>query len=89
MSVAAALVRIVIIAKAPRPGYAKTRLIPALGAQGAAALAQRMLRHAVSIALDAGVGPVELCAAPNRQDPAWAALALPVMVGMAPTATAA
>ena len=77
MSVAAAPVRIVIIAKAPRPGYAKTRLIPALGAQGAAALAQRMLRHAVSIALDAGVGPVELCAAPNRHDPAWAALALP------------
>lgn len=77
MSVAAAPVRIVIIAKAPRPGYAKTRLIPALGAQGAAALAQKMLRHAVSIALDAGVGPVELCAAPNRHDPAWAALALP------------
>ena len=77
MSAGAAPVRIVIIAKAPRPGYAKTRLIPALGAQGAAALAQLMLRHAVSIALQAGVGPVELCAAPNRHDPAWAALALP------------
>lgn len=77
MSAAAAPVRIVIIAKAPRPGYAKTRLIPALGAQGAAALAQQMLRHAVHIALQAGVGPVELCAAPNQHDPAWAALALP------------
>ncbi|NMM37718.1 MAG: glycosyltransferase, partial [Glaciimonas sp.] len=28
--------RIVIFAKAPLPGFAKTRLIPALGAQGAA-----------------------------------------------------
>ena len=77
MSVTAAPVRIVIIAKAPRPGYAKTRLIPALGAQGAAALAQKMLRHAVSIALNARVGPVELCAAPDKEDPAWATLALP------------
>jgi rSAM/selenodomain-associated transferase 1 len=70
-------VRIVIIAKAPRPGYAKTRLIPALGARGAAALAQQMLRHAVHIALQAGEGPVELCAAPDRDDPAWTGLALP------------
>jgi rSAM/selenodomain-associated transferase 1 len=70
-------VRIVIIAKTPRPGYAKTRLIPALGAQGAATLAQQMLHHAVHIALQADVGPVELCAAPTQHDPAWAALALP------------
>ena len=28
--------RIVVFAKAPRPGQAKTRLIPALGADGAA-----------------------------------------------------
>jgi rSAM/selenodomain-associated transferase 1 len=77
MSAMAPPVRIVIIAKAPQPGYAKTRLIPALGAQGAAALAQQMLCHAVHIALQAGVGTVELCAAPDRDDPAWAALALP------------
>jgi rSAM/selenodomain-associated transferase 1 len=77
MSAMAPPVRIVIIAKAPRPGYAKTRLIPALGAQGAAALAQQMLCYAVHIALQAGVGTVELCAAPDRDDPAWAALALP------------
>src|ERR1700730_19348431 len=31
--------RIIIFAKAPQPGLAKTRLIPALGAEGAAALA--------------------------------------------------
>ena len=33
--------RIIVFAKAPRPGLAKTRLIPALGAAGAAALAAR------------------------------------------------
>ena len=77
MSAMAPPVRIVIIAKAPRPGYAKTRLIPALGAQGAARLAQQMLRHAVHVALQAGLGPVELCAAPDRHDPAWATLTLP------------
>ena len=37
-------VRIVIMAKAPVAGFAKTRLIPALGAEGAARLAQKMLR---------------------------------------------
>lgn len=69
--------RIVIIAKAPIPGYCKTRLIPALGAQGAAALASRLLLRTVQTALAADVGPVELCAAPSRHEAAWAALDLP------------
>ena len=59
--------RIVIFAKAPRAGYAKTRLIPALGADGAARLARRMLTHMVNQALDAGVGPTELCMTPGRR----------------------
>ncbi len=42
---------VIVFAKAPVAGFAKTRLIPALGAQGAAELAQRMLRHAVQQAL--------------------------------------
>jgi uncharacterized protein len=64
-------VRIVIFAKAPQPGFAKTRLIPALGAQGAADLARRMLTHTLSKALAAKVGPVELCVTPSAADPAW------------------
>ena len=64
-------VRIVIFAKAPVPGLAKTRLIPALGAQGAADLAQRMLDHTVAQALAAEVGPVELCVTPSPDDAAW------------------
>jgi rSAM/selenodomain-associated transferase 1 len=69
-------VRIVIFAKAPLPGFAKTRLIPALGAQGAAALARRMLAHALNEASAARVGPVELCVTPSAADPAWQTLAV-------------
>jgi len=71
------LVRTVIIAKAPVAGFAKTRLIPALGAQGAAKLAQRMLLHTVATALAAEVGPVELCVTPDPSDPIWHHLDLP------------
>ncbi|MGQ0560096.1 MAG: TIGR04282 family arsenosugar biosynthesis glycosyltransferase [Sphingosinicella sp.] len=63
--------RIVIFAKAPVPGRVKTRLIPALGAEGAAALAAQMLARTIAEALLAGVGPVELCGDPEPSDPAW------------------
>ena len=56
-----AKIRIVIFAKLPAAGFAKTRLIPALGAEGAARLAQQMLHHTVREALAAAVGTVELC----------------------------
>ena len=55
-------VRILIFAKAPAPGRVKTRLIPALGAEGAARLAGRLLSHALKQALAADLGPVEICA---------------------------
>jgi rSAM/selenodomain-associated transferase 1 len=58
-------------------GFAKTRLIPALGAQGAAGLAQNMLRHTVHAALAARLGAVEICATPDATDSAWQNLALP------------
>ncbi len=67
-------VPIVVMAKAPVAGQAKTRLIPALGADGAAALAQRMLVHAVGQALSARCGPVEVCAAPDAAHAAFADL---------------
>ncbi len=72
--------RLVVFAKAPQPGRAKTRLIPALGAEGAAALAQRMLAHALQQALQAGAGPVELCMSPPPGDPAWEKIAIPAAV---------
>lgn len=56
---------VIVFARAPRPGEAKTRLTPALGAVGAAALAERMLVHAVAQAAGAGAQAVELCVTPD------------------------
>lgn len=69
--------RIVVFAKAPQPGSVKTRLIPALGAQGAAELALRMLRHTLAQALAANVGTVELCMSPAPGEPAWSGVEIP------------
>lgn len=64
---------IVVLAKAPLPGFAKTRLIPALGADGAARLAKWLLDRALHAALASGLGPVELSAAPDASHAAIAA----------------
>jgi len=64
-------VRIIIFAKAPVAGMVKTRLIPALGAQGAARLAQSMLGATVAHATGAELATPELCVTPNCGDPAW------------------
>ncbi|MDE3012215.1 MAG: TIGR04282 family arsenosugar biosynthesis glycosyltransferase [Pseudomonadota bacterium] len=69
--------RIIIFAKAPVAGQVKTRLIPALGAERAAALARRMFQHTVDVAVAAAIGPVEVCAAPDRSDPAWHGVEVP------------
>ena len=69
--------RIVVFAKAPQPGRVKTRLIPALGAEGAAALAARMLARTLVAAAEAAPGAVELCASPAPEDPAWRGVAVP------------
>ena len=68
-------VAVVVFAKAPVAGLAKTRLAPALGAEGAAALAERMLDHAVGQAIAAALGPVQVCAAPDAAHPAFRRLA--------------
>lgn len=51
---------IAILARAPVAGKVKTRLIPALGAVGAAALQDWLLRHTLATVQAAGVGPVTL-----------------------------
>jgi rSAM/selenodomain-associated transferase 1 len=70
-------VRIIIFAKAPVAGFAKTRLIPALGAEGAAALARRMLQTALSSAINAGASAVELCVTPDIETASWKSIDLP------------
>jgi rSAM/selenodomain-associated transferase 1 len=67
-------VHIIVFAKAPVAGLAKTRLIPALGATGAARLAALMLKHAVEQALVSEVGTVEVCVTPAPEDPLWSGL---------------
>lgn len=67
-----AALALVVMAKAPVPGLAKTRLVPALGAAGAARLAERFLAHTLHEALAAGLGPVVLSCAPAARHPAFA-----------------
>lgn len=61
--------RLLIFAKAPRPGTVKTRLVPLLGEHGAAALQARLIEHALSVARTAAIGPIELHCAPDCGDP--------------------
>lgn len=70
--------RIIIFAKAPIPGRVKTRLIPALGAAGAASLARYMLLRTLDTALAAAIGQVELCMTPRSDNLAWGGFFLPL-----------
>jgi rSAM/selenodomain-associated transferase 1 len=68
-SAADTVCRVMVFARAPTPGEAKTRLIPALGEAGAAALHRRLVMHSLRAATDAQLGPVELWCAPDAGDP--------------------
>ncbi|MGH8630835.1 MAG: TIGR04282 family arsenosugar biosynthesis glycosyltransferase [Burkholderiales bacterium] len=57
--------RILVFAKAPVPGQAKTRLISRLGAQGAARLQAWLIKRTLATATAAQLGPVELWCAPD------------------------
>lgn len=76
--------RIIVFAKAPVPGSVKTRLVPALGQEGASRLAERMLGATLDMAVSAGVGAVELRMEPGPDDPAWQAISLPSGIVPAP-----
>jgi hypothetical protein len=69
--------RLIVFAKAPLPGLAKTRLIPALGAEGAAQLAGKMLRHTLDQCARARLGSVELCVTPDCGHDFWKDFSLP------------
>ncbi|MEO6031939.1 MAG: TIGR04282 family arsenosugar biosynthesis glycosyltransferase [Burkholderiaceae bacterium] len=60
-------VQVAIMAKAPIPGLAKTRLIPALGASGAARLQRRLTRLALACARDAQLGAVTIWCVPDSR----------------------
>jgi rSAM/selenodomain-associated transferase 1 len=60
-------VQVAVLAKAPIAGLAKTRLIQALGPQGAARLQRQLTRCAVHTAQAATLGPVTLWCTPDTQ----------------------
>jgi rSAM/selenodomain-associated transferase 1 len=64
-----------VLAKAPVPGFAKTRLIPAIGADAAAMLQERLTEKTVQTALAARLGPVTLWCAPEVTHASFRALA--------------
>jgi len=66
---------LIIFAKAPLPGQVKTRLIPALGPEGACALYQKLLRHTLAQTRD-WPGERLLYCAPDTQDSLLQTLAL-------------
>jgi rSAM/selenodomain-associated transferase 1 len=61
--------RVLVFAKAPQPGAVKTRLIPVLGAPGAAELHARLVEHTLATACAACAGALELHCAPDAADP--------------------
>ena len=68
---------LIIFAKAPLRGFAKTRLIPALGEAGAEQVARGLVEHAVASSCAANFSHVELCVSPSVQHEVWATLNLP------------
>lgn len=59
---------ILVFARAPVAGRAKTRLIPLLGADGAARAQARLLRHSLAVAAAAAPGSLQLWCAPDTTD---------------------
>jgi uncharacterized protein len=76
-------VALAILAKAPVPGSVKTRLIPALGAEGAAALHARLIERTVETACAAAIGPVTLWVTPEGPHPCFTALASSFPIALA------
>lgn len=56
---------VAIFARAPIAGQCKTRLIPRLGAEGAAKLQQAFISRAIETAIAAAIGSVELWCSPD------------------------
>ena len=82
----ASAVAVAILAKAPVPGRAKTRLIPAIGAHAAAVLQERLTERAVETACAADVGPVTLWCSPTVDQASFQELAwrFPVVLKQQP-----
>jgi uncharacterized protein len=79
-------VAVAILAKAPVPGTAKTRLIPSIGAHAAAVLQERLTERTVETATTADIGPLTLWCTPDLAHASFQDLAarLPVVLKQQP-----
>jgi len=77
-------VSIAILAKAPIPGLAKTRLIPTIGAHAAAVLQERLTERSLATAFAADIGPVTLWCAPNATHDSFVKLVARLRVTIRP-----
>jgi len=79
-------VAVAILAKAPVPGLAKTRLIPAIGAHAATVLQERLTERAVETAAAADIGPLTLWCTPDLTHASFQDLAarLPIVLKQQP-----
>ena len=73
-----------ILAKAPIPGFSKTRLIPLLGEAGAASLQARFIERTFQIARLAATGPITLWYTPEDSVDYFARFACPGSVRLLP-----
>ena len=64
--------RIAVFARAPVPGAVKTRLVPLLGADGAARLHAGLVRHALATAREAHPATLQLWCTPDAAHPFFA-----------------
>jgi rSAM/selenodomain-associated transferase 1 len=60
---------VIVFARAPRPGSVKTRLVPLLGAEGAAALHAKLIKRTLAAVRGASFAAAELHCAPDADDP--------------------
>jgi len=60
---------IIVFAKAPIPGQVKTRLIPMMGPEAAAALHEKLVIHVLTIAVKTNLGQVDLWCSPSCKHP--------------------
>jgi rSAM/selenodomain-associated transferase 1 len=74
--------RVMVFAKAPTPGRVKTRLIPALGENGAAQLQRQLIERTLRTAEAARLGTLELWCAPGPDDPFFADCAQRYALGL-------
>lgn len=59
--------KLILFSRAPEAGKVKTRLIPALGKQGAAELQQRMSRHIIDLVFQAQFTNIEIQCQPDSK----------------------